>query len=249
MMTEAIYYTDNSSPALEFAARELEMRGMTVVQEPDRQVTHLLLGVPCRKDKQELEELLAKVGDATVFGGFLDRQELAGYDCRDLLTDERYLSENAAITARCALRVALQRLPVTLDNCPVLILGWGRIGKCLSPLLKALGAQVVIALRNAKDRAMIRALGYEAETLPFPAYILPRFRVVFNTVPAPVVSAEDLSCCRKGCLKIELASSPGMEGPDLIDARGLPGRLAPESSGKLIARTVIRMSSRKEVSL
>lgn len=246
-MNDRVYYIAGDSPALSFTARELAMHGRTVAASPSRAVTHLVLGVPCRTGEQELRGLLKKLHkDVRIFGGFLNREELQDHRCEDLLKDPEYLARNAAITAHCALRMALEQLPVTLQHCPVLILGWGRIGKCLAALLKALGAEVVIAVRKEDQRAMIRALGYEAEALPVAPYILPRFRVVFNTVPAPVLSAEALAHCRADCVKIELASSAGMEGDGIIDGRGLPGRLAPESSGKLIARTVLRLSAKKE---
>lgn len=246
-MNDRVYYIAGGSQALQTAAAELVKRGLTVATVPSPSVTHLLLGVPCRMEKQELKALLKQLPkDVRIFGGFLDREELAGYRCFDLLKDEGYLAQNAAITAHCALRLVLDQLPVTAEHCPVLILGWGRIGKCLAQLLKALGAEVVIAVRNDAQRAMIRALGYEGETLPFPDYILPRFRAVFNTVPAPLLDENTMKHCRTGCVKIELASSRGMEGTDIIEARGLPGRMAPESSGKLIAQTVLRLCARKE---
>ena len=232
---------------MEVAAKALALRGLTVAKSPSRTVTHLVLGVPCRMDHKELSELLRKLsGDVLIFGGFLDRQELEGYRCYDLLKDEDYLAQNAAITAHCALWIAMNQLPMTLQQCPVLILGWGRIGKHLAGLLKGLGAEVTVAVRKDDQRAMLRAFGYEAETVPVPEYILPRFRVVLNTVPAPVLSEEALSHCRSDCIKIELASSPGMEGEDILDARGLPGKLAPENSGKLIAWTVLRLCAGEE---
>lgn len=43
----------------------------------------------------------------------------------------------------------------------------------------------------------------------------------------------------RNCLKIELASLPGIAGDDVIPARGLPGIYVPESSGKLIADTLL----------
>ena len=47
-------------------------------------------------------------------------------------------------------------------------------------------------------------------------------------------------------IKIDLASVPGMNGDDVIIARGLPGKEAPESSGKLIADTILRLVERKD---
>jgi dipicolinate synthase subunit A len=152
-----------------------------------------------------------------------------------------YLAENADITAHCAVKVALARLPVILKGCQVLIVGWGRIGKCLGKLLKNMGAIVTIAARKETDRALAAALGYEVLDPASMSYELVRFRVVFNTVPGIVLDRERMTYCSNDCLKIELASVPGMEGDDVISARGLPGKEAPETSGTLIAKTVLRL--------
>ena len=246
-MNHRVYYAAEGGDALKFAAEELAMRGLEVVDTPSPKVTHLLLGVPCRLESDRLEDLLGRLPlEVRIFGGFLDRAELKSYRCFDLLQDELYLAKNAAITAHCAMTLAAQRLPVVLEGCPVLVLGWGRIGKCLARLLKQAGAEVTVAVRKASQHGMLEALEYEAEALPLSGYILPRYRVIFNTVPAPVLSEDMLAHCRPGCVKLELASVPGLEGKDVIQARGLPGKMAPESSGKLIARTVLRLSAQKE---
>lgn len=246
-MKQRLFFVAGGSKALTCAAEELEKRGVCIAGTPSMDVTHLLLPVPCKMEKQELGEILTQLPkEITVLGGGLERAELAGYRCVDLLKDERYLAQNAMITAYCALRVAAERMNVTWQHCPVLILGWGRIGKCLGQLLKALGADVTIAARKESDRAMISALDCDAEEIAGLDYILKRYRVIFNTVPYPILSEEQTGYCREGCVKIELASSPGIVGNDVISARGLPGKLAPESSGKLIARTVLRVCARKE---
>jgi len=232
---------------LRCAAEELEKWGVSIADAPSKDVTHLLLSAPCKMEAEELRGLLSQLPtDITVLGGNLNRAELAGYRCMDLLQDEQYLAENAMITAHCAIRVAAEQMNVTWQNCPVLILGWGRIGKCLGQLLKALGAGVSIAARKECDRAMITALGCEAEDISQLSYILKRYRVIFNTVPYPVLCDEQISYCRKDCVRIELASKPGMPPEGAVSALGLPGKMAPESSGKLIARTVLRLYARKE---
>lgn len=247
MMKERIFYTPGGSEALERAATALARRGLQVAAAPGPEVTHLLLAVPCRQSEEELDTLMAQLsGTVKVFGGFLNRPSLKAYPCFDLLEDEVYLARNARITAYGAIEVAQRLLPVTWEDCPVLILGGGRIGKCLAQLLKGLGAQPVIAVRRENQRAMLDALGYETEMIGFPAYILSRFRVIFNTVPAPVLTRDALKYCKEECLKIELASMSGLEGDDIISARGLPGVCAPESSGRLIARTVLRLCAEKE---
>ena len=246
-MNQRLFFAAGTSCALKNAAEELEKRGVRIAEAPSPDVTHLLLPVPCTMTAEELHSVLGQLSEnVTVLGGFLDRPELAGCRCLDLLKDERYLAENAQITAYCAVNIAAGRLPVTWAHCPVLILGWGRIGKCLGQLLQALNADVSIAARKETDRAMIGALGCEAENINDLGYILGRYRVIFNTVPYPVLSEKQVSHCRRDCVKMELASRPGIAGSDVIDARGLPGKFAPVSSGELIARSVLRLCARKE---
>ena len=231
--------------ALDHAANELARQHCAIVHTPTCAVTHVLLPVPCKLHPETLDTLLSPLpSDVTVLGGFLD-EAVADRRRINLLSDASYQAENAMITAYCALRLGADALPVTWDSCPVLILGWGRIGKCLSFLLQRLGAKVTVAARKEEDRALCRALGYRAIPISDAETALSDFRAVYNTVPAPVLR------CPPGsdCIFIELASRAGMAGSGLIDGRGLPGKMAPASAGALIARTVMRLCDRKEQSL
>lgn len=246
-MKNRLLYAPEGVPALKYAVEELEKRGMSVAPEPTLAVTHLLLPVPCKMSGGELDGLLRRLPrDVTVLGGMLCRPELAEYLCQDLLTDPLYLAKNAMITAYCAVSLAQRKLSVIWEGCPVLILGWGRIGKCLGSILNKLGAEVSIAARKPEDLAMIAALGYDGRSIATLDCILRRYRVIFNTVPAPVMKQGQRDLCREDCVLVELASSPGMEGAGIIDGRGLPGKMAPESSGKLVARSVLRLCAREE---
>lgn len=249
-MRNWLFYAEAGNAALERAVEALEKQGFRFAGEPSDDVTHLLLPVPCRLTTEALCATLSRLPpNVTVMGGFLDRPELEGYARTDLLQDAQYQAENAMITAYCALRVAEAELPRIWSGCPVLVLGWGRIGKCLSRLLQALGAQVSVAARKESDRAMCAALGYDARDIGDLEGFLRRYRVIFNTVPFPTLSREQTDECRSDRLLVELASRPGMDADGVIDARGLPGKLAPESAGCLIARTVMRLCTRKEMAL
>ena len=89
---------------------------------------------------------------------------------------------------------------------------------------------------------MLSALGYDTLDICKLSYELLRFRVIFNTVPTMVLPADKMQYCRADCLKIDLASSLGIESENVIWARGLPNKDAPESSGELIARTAARIA-------
>lgn len=234
-MTSPLFYTAGRSPALTYAIDCLQEAGCVFSQTPGPAVTHLLLPVPSMEDKvhlkggQNLFELLTELPkDITVIGGNLP--DLEGYRVIDLLQDTHYVTENASITAYCAITIALKKLPVTLKDCPCLVIGWGRIGKCLAMLLKAMDARVTVYARKETDRAMLQALGYQATDRLSPE----SYRLIFNTAPELI-----LPDCPGQALKIDLASRPGITGPDVIWARGLPGKDAPESAGKLMAQRIL----------
>lgn len=243
-MRQEQFYCAGKTAAIQYAARELQRAGIIPRTEPGEDVTGVLLDVPSfRPDGAlrmggSLEQLLEAIPNAVIYGGNLGT--LPNHKAIDLLQDPLYQAENAYITAECALEIALTHLSRTLRDCPVLIIGWGRIGRCLAKLLDALGAQVTISARRASDRAICQALGYSGGEPNYLAPQLDGFRLIFNTVPAPVFTAEQLSRC-ENCVKIELASRQGLLGEDVITARGLPGIHMPESSGSLIARSCLRL--------
>ena len=244
-MKDLVFYCAGSSKALIYAAAFLMEEGAVFLPCPDHTVTHLLLPVPSfNKDGSirgggDIDEILSQLPKTvTVIGGNLRRSELADYEVLDLLEDSWYLARNASITAHCTLELALAKLPVTLEKCPVLIIGWGRIGKCLAKLLRALGACVTVAARKETHRVMAEALGYGSCTIE--GIHTEKYRLIINTVPAMVLPSAPGTA-----LKIDLASTPGIAGKDVVQARGLPGLLAPESSGALIAQTVTQWVKEK----
>ena len=213
------------NPALEYAAQALEQAGIPVTSVPQPDTTHLLLPVPTRCFDTLPENVV-------IVGGNLHC--LPGYQVLDLLKDPVYLEENAAITAECALKL------VKLDwqDIPVLILGFGRIGKHLARILKGLGAKVTTAARKDGDLQLATALGYGTIPIQEAQKALPGFKVVFNTVPAMILSTAGAP----DCIPVELASKPGMVGNGIMDGRGLPGKYAPQASGELIARRFLALA-------
>lgn len=233
-----LFYTAGSTPALSRAVEYLQARGIDFAPRTDLMVTHLLLPVPSFTPEGQivgggdLRVLLPQLSrDITVIGGNLEHPLLEDYRRIDLLRDAGYLARNAMITAHCALGYAIRQLPVTLEGCRVLVIGWGRIGKCLCKLLHGLDASITVAARKETDRAMAQSLGFQAVDTQ---NIDPAgYRLIFNTVPAMVLPQGAQG------VKIDLASLPGIGGEGVLWARGLPGKDAPESSGQCIADSVI----------
>lgn len=234
------------SEALRYAGRYLSALGITVTQKCAPDVSHLLLPVPsfAGGDEYLAHYLTGLPDDIVISGGNLTSPLLEGYRSVDFLKDPYYLAENAGITASCAIEIVENKLETALAGCPVLIVGWGRIGKCLWHLLGKEGAEVTVAARKDADQAMIRALGSRSISIEDAALELTRYKVIINTVPVLVLP--DMKTVPDAVI-LELASKPGMTGANIIDGRRLPGRMAPAASGRLIARTFMRLSLSKEV--
>lgn len=238
-----LLYPIGSTPACRHAAALLKEAGVPLTDHPTPEITHLLLDVPSfspdgrLRGGEPLMPLLQMLPpQVVIFGGNLNVPALSQHAAADLLQDPVYLAKNAAITAQCALRLGLAAIETTFDATPVLVIGWGRIAICLSQLLKALGFPVTAAARDPSQRAMAMALGCDAIGLSQIPEQLPRMGLVFNTVPAPVLSRLPSPCCPV----FDLASAPGLDGLDVVTARGLPGAMAAKASGALIAGTVLR---------
>ena len=237
-----------ATKAAGYAVDYLRKIGIYICSDVKDRPTHILLDVPSfRSDGMlrnggQLDQLLPSLPqDCIICGGNLNHPMLQKFRSIDFLTDPLYLAENAYITAEAALDVALPYLDITLRRCPILIIGWGRIGKCLARLLKSIGADVTIAARKGSDRAMIHALGFRAADTASLDADLPHFRLIYNTAPEMVIDEERSLLCDSRCVKIDLASAPGIAGEDVVIARGLPAIHFPESSGKLIAETFLRL--------
>lgn len=229
------------SEAIRYATHFLADMGISVTEKCAPDVSHILLPVPSfSKGDEYLAHLLTKLPDDVIIsGGNLNSPLLEGYCCVDFLRDPYYLADNAAITAECAIKILEKQLETDLNNKQVLVIGWGRIGKCLCPLLKSKGACVTAATRKIADLAMIHALGYSSLPISDTASETERFDVILNTVPVLLFPQIRI---KEDCIALELASKPGMTGRNIYDGRGLPGKISPMKSGKLIAETFIRLS-------
>ena len=245
ILNKPVFYLSTDAPALQHAADYIQRQGFFFADSPSHSFTHLLLPVPsldgngCWKAEMPI---LPLPKHTVLVGGNIPPEAARGHPVIDLLADDIYLAQNASITAHCAIKVALRHWDRTFYRSRALIIGWGRIGKCLASLLTGLGAKVCVSARKEQDLALAAALGLDAVHTGLISSVASNFDIIFNTVPYPLLNTTE---CDPSCLLIELASTPGILGDGVIDARGLPGKEAPHSSGILIGKTVLRLVQEK----
>lgn len=214
-----------------------------------------LLSAPLSEGDYPIDPLLDRLHPGQLLcGGRPGKDVLSRFAVRGLaLTDYFALEEltvaNAVPTAEGAVQLAMEKLPVTIHGLPVLILGYGRVGRMTASRFAALGAKVTVAARRPEQLVWAQAEGLGTCTFPLTCIDLESFGLVVNTVPAPVLDRAALSALNRDCLIIDLASAPGGLSPDckaefssrVTHALALPGKVAPVSAAGYIRDTIYRL--------
>ena len=211
---------------------------------------------PFAKQKTGLADIATRFPAARFALGRSDSESesLLGGRAFDLLADEAFLIENAALTAQGAVAAYLQSSETSLTGARCVVVGYGRIGKALCALLGAFTPHVTATARKPKDLALIESAALQPLHTRDAAQALRDADVVFNTVPQHVLGEKELDALKPGAALIELASPPyGMDislakqmGVNVRVEPGLPGRWFPKSAAAAMLRAFERINKEGE---
>ncbi len=241
-----------------FARKGLEVRWLTL---QDALPELVVLPMPVSEDGVHLygggdllEDWLIRLRGKTIYGGRVTpviHRQAAAFDVeiRDHFEREEEVILNVIPTVEGALELAMRNTAFTLHGCRALVCGFGRIGKLLAHHLQALGVRVCVAARKEKDFAWCKALGYEYCHSGALGEVLEAQQLIFNTVPHLLFDGPTLEHIDDEALLIDLASKPGGVdypyaaacGKRVLQALGLPGKVAPRTAGEIICETILGM--------
>lgn len=230
------------------------------------EVDHIILPLPVSQDGEYINapfssrkiaasELIPHIKNGgIVFGGKFDdtSQKIftnSGIETIDYFDREELNVLNAVPTAEGAVQIAMEETASTIYGQNILITGFGRISKVLIKILNGMGANVTVTARKYSDLAWAEIYGCKSVHTSSLHECIDKFDIIFNTVPAVLFDEYMLNKLRKDTLMIDLASKPGgvdfdiagKLGLKVIWALSLPGKVAPVSSGEIIAGTVLNI--------
>lgn len=198
------------------------------------------------------EEDLALLREGTpVFTGFARRylREAAArlrLSILEVVERDEFAILNSIPSAEGAIQLAMERLPITIHGSSAFVLGFGRVGMTLARMLDGIGAKVTVVARDAAQRARAAESGYRVNDFAGLPFISGEADMIFNTVPAKVLTVRVLKNTRPEVLIIDLATKPG--GTDFEAARSLnreailapslPGKVAPKTAGRILGQVV-----------
>lgn len=213
----------------------------------------LTLNTPLCEEKTELKDILTLLQkEHIVFGGQIPQSLKEELTEKEIEFHDYFLLDELAIynaipTAEGVVEILIKNLPITIHSMKCAVLGYGRVGKVLAATLKALGAEVTIFARKERDFADAYTKFYKTASFSELKEKEYKFDALINTVPQKVLGKEEMINISTGCLFIEIASAPfGIDFQaakefafDVIKANSLPGKVAPQTAGEIIGRSIL----------
>jgi dipicolinate synthase subunit A len=156
---------------------------------------------------------------------------------------------NSIPTVEGALMMAIQNTDITIHGSECIVLGLGRCGMSLARTLHAIGARVKVGVRGSAYKARVFEMGLESFDIEDLDQYVRNADLIFNTIPALIITSSVLAQVPHDVVIIDLASKPGgvdytfaeKRGIKAILAPSLPGIVAPKTAGRILARTITQL--------
>lgn len=207
-------------------------------------------------DKSEANfAVFAPACDKEMFKGYENMHVFYGagdYDkkyknCYDYNKRDDFKYKNAILTSEGAIALYKENSNKAIYGSNILITGFGKIGKSLCNVLKAMGSKLTICARSDIDKAKANTIA--DKVIDFKALQCQNYDIIFNTVPAIYFTKKEIDTFKNDIKYIELASFPGgidkhyakIKSIDIIDGSKLPSRYSKISAGYLIGETIDKM--------
>ena len=157
----------------------------------------------------------------------------------DLMEDEALIRANAALTAEGLLSMLIAQTPFSLTDRRFLILGFGRCGQEIAWLLSGFSAALTAYDHDPKRIGLATLQGFSTD-------LSLDYDVIINTIPAQVLTGQQLAQLPAHCMLFDIASAPfGFDlktarelGLALIRCPGIPGAMMPQTAGELIGKSI-----------
>jgi dipicolinate synthase subunit A len=194
----------------------------------------------------EAGSILFSRGISDKVKSILDDKNISFYN---LLHEETFIVKNAYLTAEGALGHIIFNTETSLRQISALVLGYGRVGKSLTKILKDNYAYCAVATDDETEFSIATIVADEVYNLSNYKEKLDDFSVIINTIPKKILEGEALKLINKDCFILDLASKPGGVDFDqakklqlkFLHALGVPGKVAPKTAGLYIKEIIMKV--------
>lgn len=164
----------------------------------------------------------------------------------NMLSDDRFQSINARLTAEGVLEIILSHTLTSLSETNFFVIGFGRCGSALTKLLKDVGGRSVTVATTYSKR---QASGIADYVLPAENFDFSPYGVVVNTVPQNIISDKEVLTFKEDGIYIDIASKPALSicfakylGIDADIYPALPAKCAPKSAANAMLHYILEVT-------
>ena len=199
-------------------------------------------------EQLKITQFFSLLKNKTIIGGKFSKEQINELEKNnntviDLMKNEELALKNAIPTVEGIVKLIIENTKITIDNSNIAIIGFGRIGKRASSILKQMGANIFCMDTSEEEVANINLCGYNViENI----HTKNKFDIIVNTVPKLVIGEEEFKFINKETLIIDVASKPGgidfnfaeKNGYTVIHELGIPGKIAPLTAAKYMYEVI-----------
>lgn len=198
------------------------------------------LSLDSLKDALRPGQILLGFGIPKALTSFCQKSGILVWDFQD---SPKLARANAAFTAEGLLASVISETPFSLNGKKALLLGHGRCGQEIVKLFTKLNLSFTILDRDPEARALAEA-PIRTLTEPELTALSMDFDLVFNTIPARLLSRQDIAKLPEHCVLFDIASAPfGFDlehtGRKLVRCPGIPGKTMPRTAGEFLGKVII----------
>lgn len=216
---------------------------------------HLVfLPIPTSKDGKfingsttALEKILDGCDENTIIVGYkipigiCDRIVSLGARYLDLCFDEKFVLDNAILSAQGALGYILSSFDTSVSDMKIGIVGYGRIGKALFSMISFLGGHARIYTTNEKNALELSENGAEVRLGVGDVRDFSGLDLLINTAPTDLSLSFENGVIPDGMRVIELASGENFKGIEGVERlASIPEIMYPVSGGNIYYQAILR---------
>ena len=233
------------------------------IKKEIRKSDAVILPLPVSKDgksinstvpiNESIDEIISFIGgDTVVFGGMINKgieNKLKNKKIKyfDYFSREDLTVKNTVPTVQGILKVIIDNIDYTIHSSEIAVFGYGRVARITADVLSDIGAKVTVCARKKSDLVNANIKNMKSCYIKDFYTVSTGYDIIVNTVPSVVIDRKILENIKSDCLIIDVSSAP--YGVDFASAHelnirafqcpSLPGKVAPKTSGIIIAETII----------
>lgn len=217
----------------------------------------ITINMPLSDNKIKINEFMNLMKDKTLIAGTISNNIYEKYkdvEIIDIMKNEKLAILNTIATAEGAIKEIIENMQVNVHGSKIMILGFGRVGKTLAKKLDGLSAKITVVSKEEEELAWAEVYGYTNVQLNKIEDVIKDYDVIVNTIPHIILQGDILQKINKDTLLLDLASGEGGINKEeaqenkinLIKALGIPGKISPITTAKILKETIYEILEEKK---